>query len=414
MINTENNSVEVTGAFESSDLRRLLAAIHGLIVKRSYQDINIDFSACTRAYAGPIIALCTQIRKYRYQTIDFEFILPKKEKLSRLFLNTNWAHIIDPAKYQASTFRGLKQVPATQFYTFEEQNSAVNSILDIMLNSLSGFSREDFTAIEWSINEITDNVINHSKSDIGGFVQLSTFQRNRKRIEYVVCDAGLGIPNTLRPAHPEITSDGEALDFAIREGVTKNPDSNQGNGLFGAFQVSRVSEGYIEIHSGHGYLFYNKKQGLHIRTEQIPFSGTLIVACIDYSDPGLLGQALKFGGKPHYPTDYIETKFEDSSGNKVIFSMVEESKSFGSRKAAEPVNIKLKNLSNLCNNCKIYIDFKNIPVISSSFADEVFGKLFVEMGPLRFIQKFEFMNISDTVRSLIDRSITLRSSTNNA
>ncbi len=89
--------------------------------------------------------------------------------------------------------------------------------------------------------------------------------------------------------------------------------------------------------------------------------------------------------------------------------MLEESRSFGSRKAAKPINIKLKNLASLCVKCKIFIDFKDIPVISSSFADEVFGKLFVEMGPLRFIQKFEFMNTSDTVRSLIDRAITLRS-----
>jgi hypothetical protein len=199
------------------------------------------------------------------------------------------------------------------------------------------------------------------------------------------------------------------LDYAIREGVTKNPTSNQGNGLFGAFQVSRVSEGYMEIHSGYGNLYYNKKQGLHIRTEQIPYPGTLIIACIDFSDPGLLGQALRFGGKPHYRIDYIETKFEDAKGEKVIFALIEETKSFGSRKAAMPINTKLKNLSSLCSDCKIFIDFKGVPVVSSSFADEVFGKLFVEMGPLRFLQKFEFMNISETVRSLIDRAIILRS-----
>jgi len=409
MISTGNNIVKVAGSLESADFRRLLAAIHSLIVKKGYEDLILDFSACTAAYAGPVIALCTQVRQYRYLGLDFDFILPTKDRLSRLFINTNWAHIIDPEHYSRSTFRGLRQVPATQFYTYEEQNSAVNYILNIILNSLSGFSREDFAAIEWSISEITDNVINHAQSDVGGFVQLSTFQRNRKRIEYVVCDAGVGIPKPLRSANPEIASDGEALDYAIREGVTKDPDSNQGNGLFGAFQVSRVSEGYIEIHSGNGYLFYNKKQGLHLRTEQIPYSGTLIIACIDYSDPGILSQALKFGGKPHFPTDYIETRFEDSSGNKVIFHMLEESRSFGSRKAAKPINIKLKNLASLCVKCKIFIDFKDIPVISSSFADEVFGKLFVEMGPLRFIQKFEFMNTSDTVRSLIDRAITLRS-----
>jgi len=280
--------------------------------------------------------------------------------------------------------------------------------MQIILGSLTGFTRGDLAAIEWSLNEITDNVINHSKSIIGGLVQLSTFQRDRRRVEYVVCDAGVGIPTTLKEGIPEIRSDNEALDYAIREGVTKNKASNQGNGLFGAFEVSRVSEGYMGIHSGLGSLNYNKKDGLHITREPIPFNGTLVVSCIDYSNPGLLSEALRFGGRPCHPVDFLEMKFEDASGDRITFCMKDEAITFGSRRAAEPINMKLKNLARLCKDQKIFIDFADVAVISSSFADEVFGKLFVEMGPLAFIQKFEFKNTSDTVRSLIDRAITLR------
>jgi hypothetical protein len=60
---------------------------------------------------------------------------------------------------------------------------------------------------------------------------------------------------------------------------------------------------------------------------------------------------------------------------------------------------------------KIYIDFEGIPLISSSFADEVFGKLFAEVGPLGFMQKFEFLNLSQTVRQLIDKAIAQRIAT---
>jgi len=409
MVYTKDNIIGFGGHLETNSYRHLLNVIHKRITRRGYQDLIIDLSNCTRAYPGPSIALCTQVKNYRSQGIDFELRLPKNERLSRLFVNTNWAHIIDPGNYGQSLFRGLRQVPATQFFTYEEQNSSVNDILDIILGALSGFSREDFAAIEWSINEIADNAITHSSSEVGGFMQLSTFQRNRKRVEYVVCDAGVGIPATLMPAHPEITSDSDALDHAIREGVTKNKETNQGNGLYGAFEICRVSEGYIGIHSGFGNLFYTEKRGMHIKTEQIPFAGTLVVACIDYSNPGLLKEALKFDGKRHSPIDYIETKFEDSSGDRIIFEMKKEASSFGSRKAADPVNVKLKNLVSICGDCKVFIDFGDIPVISSSFADEVFGKLFVEMGPLIFLQRFEFMNLSGTVRSLIDRAIRLRS-----
>jgi anti-sigma regulatory factor (Ser/Thr protein kinase)/anti-anti-sigma regulatory factor len=413
MITTKGNAIALTGTFEIGDFHRLLATIHDRIEKKGYQDVVLDFSGCTATFAGPIGAICAQACKFRHESIEFELILPEKENLRRLFINANWAHLIDPVRYEKSSFRGLRQVPITQFFTTEDQNTAVDAILDVVLGSLTGFTRSDLAAIEWSLNEITDNVINHSHSDVGGLLQLSTFKRNQKRIEYVVCDAGIGIPDSLRTGMSDITSDSQALDFAIREGLTRDKSSNQGNGLFGAFEISRVSEGYMEIHSGYASLQYNKKAGLHIRTEPIPFRGTLIVSSIDYSNPGLLGKALRFGGKPHLPVDFIETKFEDSSGNKVVFSMKDEASSFGSRKAAEPVSTKLQNLAALSGNYKIFVDFTDVFVISSSFADEVFGKLFVSMGPLAFIQKFEFMNLNDTVRSLIDRAITLRSSTKN-
>jgi len=410
MINTTDNNISVTGQFTVSEFHRFLAAIHGLVAKRGYQEIFVDFSQCTLAFPGPMLAICSQLSKLREEDIDIKLVIPINDKLNRLFKNSNWAHIIDPKHFERSTFKGLRQVPTTNFVNIDEQAASVNSIMDIILGSLTGFTRGDLAAIEWSLNEITDNVINHSESTVGGFVQLSTFQRNRKRIEYVVCDAGIGIPNSLRQGRPELISDSDALDQAIREGVTKNIATNQGNGLFGAFQISSVSEGYIEIHSGNGSLNFNKKNGLHIRRETVPFNGTLIIACVDYSNPGLLGEALKFGGKPHYPVDFIETKFENDSGEKMIFVMKKETSSFGSRKAAQPINTKLKNIVSVCGNCKVFIDFEDIAVISSSFADEVFGKLFAEMGPLAFMQKFEFLNTSDTVRHLIDRSILLRAS----
>jgi len=202
MISTEGNKIEFTGKLETNNYRNLLSAIYNRISKRGYEDLIIDLSSCTYVNPGSVIALCTQVRKYRDQDIDFKLTLPEKQILARLFVNTNWAHIIDPDNYQPSEFKGLRQVPTRQFFTYEEQNSFINDILDIILAALSGFSREDFAAIEWSINEIADNAITHSNSEIGGFMQLSTFQRNRKKVEYVICDAGIGIPATLRPVHP--------------------------------------------------------------------------------------------------------------------------------------------------------------------------------------------------------------------
>ena len=411
MITTSNNTIVFSGFFEIGDLHYFLATVYDRIEKKGYKDVVLDFSNCTATFAGPMSAICAQVCKFRLKSIEFELILPKEERLRRIFINANWAHMIDSVNYENPSSRGITQVPITQFFTIEEQSAAVNTILNVMLASQTGFSRNDLAAIEWSLNEITDNVINHANSDVGGFLQLTTTRKNRKRVEYVVCDAGMGIPNSLRSGLHNITTDIQALDFAIKEGHTRN-ETFQGNGLFGAYELSRISEGFMEIHSGYASLRHTKKSGTHIRIEKTPFIGTLIVSSIDYSNHDLLEKALRFNGKDHHPVDFIETNFETSSGD-ILFIMKDEAFSFGSRMAAVPVGTKLKNLAALSGQSEVIIDFTGVFVISSSFADEVFGKLFVTMGAIIFMEKFKFRNLENTVKNLIDRAIKLRSSTNN-
>jgi len=63
----------------------------------------------------------------------------------------------------------------------------------------------------------------------------------------------------------------------------------------------------------------------------------------------------------------------------------------------------------MAKGATIQIDFDDVPVISSSFADEVFGKLFMDLGPVAFVRSVDFRNINSTVQSLIDRAILQRS-----
>ncbi len=62
--------------------------------------------------------------------------------------------------------------------------------------------------------------------------------------------------------------------------------------------------------SGHAHLRYVKNKDLSISNKSIPYSGTLIIATIDFSQPHLLANALKFKGKKHTPTDFVETAYE--------------------------------------------------------------------------------------------------------
>jgi hypothetical protein len=407
-VTKDGNKINFSDEFGHSEIHKPLAFINEAVNKMGYSEIVLNFSECTAAFPGPMLALCAQIMRLRKERVDAQIILPKNERLSRLFHNANWAHYLEPRKSKLSSFRGHTQVAATQFTTPDEQNRAVNRIVNAILGAIPDIERTDFAALEWSINEITDNVIVHSESPIGGLVQVSTFQRREKIIEYIVADAGLGIPATLRSGHPQIQSDIEALDQAVREGVTRDKSLGQGNGLYGSYQICAQGGGRFQIESGNAKLLYMHDRGLSISTEDIPIEGTLIIAQIDFSSPRLLGEALRFSGHKYSHADFVETRYEQYQSQDLIFVLMQESRTFGSRLAGTPVRNKIINLLQMCPGQRLVIDCSGISIVSSSFADEVFGKLFVKLGPLGFMQRIAFDSVEPTVRSLIDKAISQR------
>jgi hypothetical protein len=407
-VHRNGNRIALSGVLRIEDLYKPLAVLHHA-VQAGYQDIVLDFSKCTAAFAGPMLGLCCRALKLRGEQIEVAVVPPENSDLARHFRNTNWAHLLDPENNPPSAFKGFTLVPATQFRNVEEQQQAVNRIVNAILGAIPTLERKEFAALEWSVNEITDNVLVHSRSPFGGLVQVSTFHKASKRVEYIVADGGVGIPVTLRQADASL-SDAAALELAIREGVTRDKAVGQGNGLFGSYQICSRSLGFFQLESGHGKLAFTVREGLHVNTESVPFDGTLVAAQIDFSNPLLLSEALSFGGKPHEPTDFVETHYEQPQGNDVLFLVKDEATSFGSRVAGTPVRNKLFNLAHMCSG-RIAIDFSDVPLVSSSFADEALGKLFAELGPVGFVQKFELRNVAPTVQQLLDKAIAQRMAT---
>ena len=68
----------------------------------------------------------------------------------------------------------------------------------------------------------------------------------------------------------------------------------------------------------------------------------------------------------------------------------------------------MEAIKRACESAGIEFLEGEVQLISSSFADEVFGKLFIGLGPIRFGQLCRFTNIDTTVQKLIDRAIEQR------
>lgn len=404
----EKDRITISGTFGLHDVRRVLAAIHDAIEKRGYSEIELDFSRCESAFSSAMLPLCAHVLKLRANRIDIRLVLPTSERLMRLFKNTGWAFLLCPRDFEQPRRDAVtKQFPATIFTTHEEQNAVLDDLLEKLLAVIPNFSRAAFSAVEWALCEITDNVTNHSRSNVGGLLQLSVFDIATKKVEFTVSDAGVGVAQTLREAKPEISSDINALLESVQSGVTRNAIDYQGNGLYGTLEICRAGKGRFSLNAGHAALICANGT-VQAKAESIPFSGTTVDAHIDFSEPHLLEKALSINGIIHKPVDYIENKYEQDDLRYIVFKVNEQTTSFRSRPAGKPMKTKLANLIANCPGQVLNVDFENIAVVSSSFADEVFGKLFVELGPMNFMQAVRLVNVSPTVRALIDRAIKQR------
>lgn len=401
-----DNSIIVSG--ELYDFHKIIYHLHYIVEQLGYRDVVIDLKGCSKAYQSSLLSVCAQVMAHREAGVNVHVIPPLDRKLANLFVNTNWGFFLDPATFKASTFKGHTRIPAINYRTPDEQQAAVNKIVNVMLGAVPELERSDLAAFEWAVNEITDNVLVHSESPIGGLVQIATFERYRKRVQFVVADAGIGVPASLRSGRPEIGSDAEALDCAIREGVTRDVKIGQGNGMFGTYEICSKSQGNFLIDSGFARLKFNVNNGLSVGRQVTPYAGTLIVATIDFSDPELLAQALRFKGVVYRPVDYVETKYEVDASGQMVFKMKEECHSFGSRVSGKPVRLKLLNLLRMGGAGMVNVDFDGIPLLSSSFADEAIGKLFLQLGPVSFMQRVKLVNMMDTTTALVNRAISQR------
>lgn len=249
---------------------------------------------------------------------------------------------------------------------------------------------------------VTDNVLTHSFSEYGGVIQLVTKPKARE-IEFNVSDCGVGIPKTLRDGLNTPWTDIQAIEESVKEGVTRG--TGQGNGLFGSFQIATESKGAFSINSGCAAIYLSRSGKVKPTSFETDWRGTSVDCCISLQRPLILERALRFHGRAHIPQDLIDTEYEQDDGS-ICFSIRKEAKSIGSRQAGAETRHKIENLHKI-SGIIINIDFSGIGIMSSSFADELIGKL-VDTYRHGFQNKFKISGISGANYMITDRSTRIR------
>jgi hypothetical protein len=97
--------------------------------------------------------------------------------------------------------------------------------------------------------------------------------------------------------------------------------------------------------------------------------------------------------------------------NIEVIKLCEFGKSVGTRELGAQIRERI--LPIIKNGDQVLIDFSSISIISSAFADELFGKLFAELGETNFkdhikVNRFDNDETKKLILLIINKSISFR------
>lgn len=399
----ERNTVYFAGTCSVEQIADAMRVIDIVIDDARYPNIILNFQNIDAAYGSFLTTLLSRVKYLQANRIDVVIIDPKNIAAKNFMSRANFNSIAEADGRPRRSFRPDKSLPIFHYVDADEQGHAVACIVRALLFQISGLDRRHIQAAQWALYEITDNVLNHANSLVGGFVHCQ-IHHNLKLIEIVVADSGIGIARSLGESDQAL-----ALQQAISEGVTRNSETNQGNGLYGTWRLATLSRGMFHIHSRSGYMNVSPNGRVRLNGRYQRYPGTYVLFQIDYSDPNLIAEALMFKGKIHDPSyDFIEEHFESPGAPHTTLRLVDHVVSTGSRDSGRKVANLINNVINMAEDRRVDIDFDGIYIVSSSFADECFGRLIAHVGPSEFFSRISFVNCDPSIRAIIDRSVVQR------
>lgn len=403
---SRKRTIQFTGKVNSFNTKDFTSAIDLFLGSKS-KYLTLDFRKVERAYPNGVLPIISTIELIRDKGIDVYVVLPDKDNVRRLFRSVNWAHYLSPNQFEKSESIHDRHLVTRNFKNLEEQQDVVNDFMDMVLRNIV-VPRDIIAGLEWSINELTDNVLNHADSKYGGYIQASTYPR-MNQIAFAITDAGRGILDTLKEGIPSLRTDLEAIGEAIKEGVTRGKEFGQGNGLAGSLKVTTMTGGSFEVTSGNGRFVVTIEETKKKKLDRSNYKGTIVCGQINITDEFSAVEALSFGNKASYSTvDIIENMYEMEEEDALLLKMKNETTGFGTRKSGVQIRTKILNLLEAEKTYPLIIDWVGVPVISSSFADEVMGKLFLHMGALTFSARIRNKGMEELILKLIDKAIAQR------
>jgi STAS-like domain of unknown function (DUF4325) len=255
-------------------------------------------------------------------------------------------------------------------------------------------------AVDWAVSEILDNVLRHADATEPGAIYAEYFPREH-RLDIAICDLGRGIYASLGEAMA-LWSHGHAVTTALRRGVTRSEDIGQGNGLAGVLEIVTKNHGGMLLWTGD--VVYRVDRGEEKGFVQIPeIPGTGVSFSLDTWHPVDLTDTWIASTGVSPLVDDNTARFETTSP----INIASECSHTGTRAPAQRLRLHiLHRLSE--QGGPVTLNFTGVTSASSSFLDELLGRLAYELGRDGFREKVKLTGLSGLIVSMANVVINQR------
>lgn len=192
----------------------------------------------------------------------------------------------------------------------------------------------------------------------------------------------------------------------MKERITRDERIGQGNGLCGLSQIIKETNGRLRIGSSGARYEYENGDIKEVSSGDFNLGvnneTTMIDFLIDYSSPIDIAGALN----GYEPVDIWAENYENAAGD-IVINVSRDARGTGTRKSAEKLRYMVMNFFK-DHYSIVVLDFSEVSMLSSSFADELIGKLIATIGFSGFIQHIKIVNLNDYNSLIINRSVGQR------
>ncbi|HET8886979.1 MAG TPA: ATP-binding protein [Salinimicrobium sp.] len=177
--------------------------------------------------------------------------------------------------------------------SFNRSTLCLWKISEKMIYSYSMYARQyferfvknkDLIPLASNMDEIFNNIFDHSRSPVTGYIITQYYPKNDK-LSFSVCDFGIGIPTSIKEAGLEKESgfeDWKAILKSLEKGFSINSTPrNRGFGLNNILEFTESSNGKLFIISNNGVVEKKAGEMYHAGSNDFNFSGTLIKIEVD-------------------------------------------------------------------------------------------------------------------------------------